>query len=143
MADSSDKTVSSHDLESNHESGSHLINDIVESYAWQNINVTVPDRATGQIISILENATGLVRAGELIAIMGPSGSGKTTLLNTISHRRAAAKATESGSRYTNGQILGLRKLQELSSYVEQDDALLGSLTVRETMRFAAGLSLPR
>lgn len=34
-------------------------------------------------------------------------------------------------------------MKRLSCFVEQEDALLGSLTVRETMRFAARLSLPR
>jgi hypothetical protein len=31
----------------------------------------------------------------------------------------------------------------MTSYVEQEDALIGSMTVRETLKFAADLSLPR
>lgn len=31
----------------------------------------------------------------------------------------------------------------MTSYVEQEDALIGSMTVRETLDFAAKLSLPR
>jgi ABC-type multidrug transport system ATPase subunit len=105
------------------------------------MNVNVKDRSTKQPLSILSNANGLVKAGELIAIMGPSGSGKTTLLNTLSYRTAAAGATTRGEILTNGQPIEWQHLRHLSAYVEQEDALIGSLTVRETMEFAARLAL--
>ena len=120
-----------------------LTNDVVQNYAWRDINVKVKDRVTGDPLSILSNANGIVHAGEMIAIMGPSGSGKTTLLNAVAHRVAAAGATTTGDLLANGQAANLQKIRDLSSYVEQDDALIGSLTVRETVGFAAGLSLPR
>lgn len=121
----------------------HLINDLIQNYAWKNINVQVKDRVSGEPLPILSDANGIVHAGEMIAIMGPSGSGKTTLLNAIAHRAAAARATTTGDRLANGQATNLQKIRDLSSYVEQDDALIGSLTVRETVDFAASLSLPR
>lgn len=121
----------------------HLINDVIQNYGWKNINVQVKDRTSGGRSSILSDANGIVHAGEMIAIMGPSGSGKTTLLNAIAHRVPAAKAIITGDRLANGERTNLQKLRDLSSYVEQDDALIGSLTVRETIEFAAGLSLPR
>lgn len=129
------------DLELNSIPSAHLINDIVQSFGWQGMNVTVKDRLTKQPLSILSDANGLVKAGELIAIMGPSGSGKTTLLNTLSHRAAAAGATTRGDILTNGQPIEWQHLRHLSAYVEQEDALIGSLTVRETMDFAARLAL--
>jgi len=130
------------DLELNPVPSAHLINDIVQSFGWQGMNVNVKDRLTKQPLSILSDANGLVKAGELIAIMGPSGSGKTTLLNTLSHRAAAAGATTRGDILTNGQPIEWEHLRHLSAYVEQEDALIGSLTVRETMDFAARLALP-
>ena len=48
-----------------------------------------------------------------------------------------------GSVAINGLHASRAILQDVSSYVEQEDALIGSLTVRETMDFAARLSLPR
>lgn len=72
-----------------------------------------------------------------------SGSGKTTLLNALAHRQAASKAFVEGSVYINKKQTMLQEVRRISSYVEQDDALLGSLTVKETMYFAAQLSLPR
>ena len=74
--------------------------------------------------------------------MGPSGSGKTTLLNTLAYREGR-KIRSHGSTAINNVSASRAILQQVSSYVEQEDALIGSLTVRETMNFAARLSLPR
>lgn len=106
------------------------------------MNVTVKDRITKSPLSVLTDANGLIKAGETMAIMGPSGSGKTTLLNTLAHSAAAAGATTRGDILTNGQFIDRNQLHHLSAYVEQEDALIGSLTVRETMNFAARLALP-
>lgn len=71
--------------------------------------------------------------------MGPSGCGKTTLLNVLAHRDTFGAKIE-GTTLVNGADLSLEAFRKLSSYVEQDDALIGSLTVRETMNFAARLA---
>ncbi len=81
--------------------------------------------------------------GEMMAIMGPSGSGKTTLLNALAHRSESSQAELSASSQIliNGQKPSRADIQTLSSYVECDEALMGSLTVHETLYFAARLSL--
>jgi ABC-type multidrug transport system ATPase subunit len=78
--------------------------------------------------------------GEICALMGPSGCGKTTLLNVLAHRDAATGATVEGLTSINGSVPSLAAFRKISSYVEQEDALIGSLTVRETMHFAARLA---
>jgi ABC-type multidrug transport system ATPase subunit len=75
--------------------------------------------------------------------MGPSGCGKTTLLNVLAHRNAASKATVAGSTLVNGTNPSSSAFRAMSSYVEQEDALIGSLTVQETMNFAARLAHKR
>ena len=72
--------------------------------------------------------------------MGPSGCGKTSLLNVLAHRDAAAGARVEGSILVNGNSPSIGAFRRLSSYVEQEDALIGSLTVRETLDFAARLA---
>lgn len=72
--------------------------------------------------------------------MGPSGSGKTTLLNTLAQRQ---KASTSGKITINGSEQPLSVHREMSAFVEQEDTLIGSLTVSETLRYSAKLSLPR
>jgi ABC-type multidrug transport system ATPase subunit len=42
----------------------------------------------------------------------------------------------------NGKEISLNDFRGISSYVEQEDALMGALTVKETLYFAAKLSLP-
>jgi ABC-type nitrate/sulfonate/bicarbonate transport system ATPase subunit len=39
----------------------------------------------------------------------------------------------------NGKTLGARSMQQMSTFVEQEDALLGVLTVRESVSFALRL----
>lgn len=72
--------------------------------------------------------------------MGPSGCGKTTLLNVLAHRDAATGAKVEGTTLVNGTVPSTGAFRRMSSYVEQEDALIGSLTVRETMHFAARLA---
>jgi ABC-type multidrug transport system ATPase subunit len=122
---------------------SHLANDVVKTFSWNAIRVVVKDRKSKQPLPILDDAAGHLLAGEMLAIMGPSGSGKTTLLNTLAHRVAAAGASTSGTVSVNGLDADTSMIRHLSSYVEQEDALIGSITVRETVAFAAKLSLPR
>jgi len=134
---------SSRDLELNPIRSVHLVNDLIHCFSWKNLNVKVKDRATGNPFLILSDANGIVHAGEMLAIMGPSGSGKTTLLNVIAHRAATAGAATTGEMLANGQPTTWQSIRDLSSYVEQEDALIGSLTVRETVTFAARLALSR
>jgi ABC-type multidrug transport system ATPase subunit len=78
--------------------------------------------------------------GEICALMGPSGCGKTTLLNVLAHRDPAFGIKVEGITMVNGSSPSLGSFRRMSSYVEQEDALIGSLTVRETMHFAARLA---
>ena len=130
---------------SDHERGAslvhHLTNDVVQHFSWSDVGVKVKNRKTGQPISILDSSYGYIEAGDVLALMGPSGSGKTTLLNTIAHRMSGPKVDVHGMIMVNGQEVSRTRLQQLSSYVEQEDALIGSLTVAETINFAARLAL--
>lgn len=80
-------------------------------------------------------------SGELLAVMGPSGCGKTTLLNFLSGRLASgSKLRVKGQRLMDGVSPSQSDLRALGAYVEQEDALIGSLTARETIDFAARLA---
>jgi len=120
-----------------------LTNTNIRSFGWKGVTVTVKDRQTQQPKTILSDVNGLVKSGELLALMGPSGSGKSTLLNVLAHRTQALNADVKAAIYINGSSANPKTFRRISAYVEQEDALVGSLTVRETLNFAARLSLPK
>jgi ABC-type multidrug transport system ATPase subunit len=97
--------------------------------------------------SILRPLTADFTAGSLNVIMGPSGSGKTSLLNSMAGRLKDDLSTrykKSGTMTFNGAEPTQDVIHSICSFVTQDDdALLASLTVRETLRYAAGLRLPK
>lgn len=64
------------------------------------------------------------------------------MLNVLAHRDPATRVTVWKDITVNGSPMSSHGLRKISSYVEQEDALIGSLTVRETLDFAARLSLP-
>ncbi|ESZ90228.1 hypothetical protein SBOR_9382 [Sclerotinia borealis F-4128] len=128
------------DVERSAVDDTHLKNTTVRNFVWKDVTVTVKDNKTKQPKAILDGVSGVVEAGEICALMGPSGCGKTTLLNFLAHRDAAAKATVVGEALVNGLNPSKSVFRDMSSYVEQEDALIGSLTVRETLNFAARLA---
>jgi ABC-type lipoprotein export system ATPase subunit len=134
-------STNSIDLEAN----GATANSIAE-FQWRGITVTVKDMKTKEPINILEGVTGCARPGkftptytetvmflltscpgELVALMGPSGSGKTTLLNVLARRPAAASASISGDLLIDGREFDSKFLKSISTYVEQEDALIGLL----------------
>ncbi|KAH7010727.1 P-loop containing nucleoside triphosphate hydrolase protein [Macrophomina phaseolina] len=117
----------------------------LEDYALEIEKRNWMGRKTKQL-EVLKPVSAQFEPGVLNIIMGPSGSGKTTLLNSMGHRlknNFSTKYHSSGNLLVNDAIPSDSVLESIISYVTQDDdALLSSLTVRETLRFAAGLRLP-
>ncbi|KAI3509403.1 hypothetical protein L1887_24652 [Cichorium endivia] len=109
------------------------------SLTWKDLCVTVPDGKNGGRRSILQGVTGCVRPGEILAIMGPSGSGKSTLLDALAGR-LHSKTRQSGDILVNGFKKTLA--YGTSAYVTQDETLITTLTVRESVYYSAQLQLP-
>ena len=81
--------------------------------------------------------------GQFLAIIGASGAGKTTLLNFLSGREISQNLEKDGEILANGQgFRQIRNFSSLSAYVQQDDILFQTMTVRECLEFAAKLKLP-
>ena len=80
------------------------------------------------------------RGGELIGILGTSGAGKSTLIKAI----AGVDPASAGTILLDGVDVysHFDSLRRRIGYVPQDDILHPTLTVRETLRFAARLRLP-
>uniref|UniRef100_A0A7S4HE97 ABC transporter domain-containing protein n=1 Tax=Prymnesium polylepis TaxID=72548 RepID=A0A7S4HE97_9EUKA len=102
------------------------------SVQWQDLAVKVVRNKEETVI--LQPTTGLLNAGDLLAIMGPSGSGKTTMLDALSGRTVPSKV--SGEVLFNGRAIPSWQRRNILSYVAQEDSLLGVFSVAETLRFA-------
>ena len=85
-----------------------------------------------------------VRTGSLFGLLGPNGSGKTTLVSILAG--ILRPAPEAGSRVLVGGLAldsHVRDIQAFSSLVPQEYAFYPRLTVRENLRFFAGVqSIP-
>jgi ABC-type multidrug transport system ATPase subunit len=90
---------------------------------------------------ILSGISGAVHPGELLAIMGASGAGKTTFLDILARKNKVG--VTGGDFYLNGEKVRDEEFRSVIGFVDQDDTLLPTLTVHETILDSALLRLPR
>ena len=90
---------------------------------------------------ILSNVQGAIHPGQLMAIMGASGAGKTTFLDILARKNKKGAIT--GNFHVNGQKVSDAEFRSVIGFVDQEDTLLPTLTVHETILDSALLRLPR
>jgi ABC-type multidrug transport system ATPase subunit/ABC-type multidrug transport system permease subunit len=73
--------------------------------------------------------------------MGASGAGKSTFLDILA--RKAKRGVVSGTTRVNGREVGNAEFKEVVGFVDQEDTLMSTLTVYETVLYSALLRLPR
>ncbi|NXC73059.1 ABCG2 protein, partial [Anhinga anhinga] len=88
---------------------------------------------------VLRDVNGIMRPG-LNAILGPTGSGKSSLLDILAARKDPNGLC--GDVLINGAPQPAN-FKCTSGYVVQDDVVMGTLTVRENLKFSAALRLPK
>jgi ABC-type multidrug transport system ATPase subunit len=103
------------------------------------LQASTPGGAPGQ--QILHGVSGRVRPGEVLAIIGASGAGKSTLLDILARR--AKRGTIGGVSTVNGRDVPDGAFRRVCGFVDQEDTLMRTLTVYETVLYSALLRLPR
>ncbi|KAJ2917583.1 hypothetical protein MD484_g2890, partial [Candolleomyces efflorescens] len=94
---------------------------------------------------LLDGISGRVKPGQVMAIMGASGAGKSTLLDILA-RKSKKGIITSGVSLVNGRAVpteGDSEFRKVMGFVDQEDTLMGTLTVYETVLYSALLRLPR
>jgi ABC-type lipoprotein export system ATPase subunit len=108
---------------------------------FRNLTYDVPDPADKtKMKTLLNTVTGRVNPGEMCALMGASGAGKSTLLDVIAGRKTVGRIV--GDILFNGAERTPAIMLQ-TAYVMQDNVHIGSLTVKETLMYAAHLRLPQ
>jgi ABC-type multidrug transport system ATPase subunit len=90
---------------------------------------------------ILHNIHGIVKPGEVLAIMGASGAGKTSFLDILARKRK--KGLVEGDFFLNNRKVSDSHFKRVVGFVDQEDTLMSSLTVYETVLYSALLRLPK
>ena len=102
---------------------------------FRNVSYRIGDK------QILDNIHGIVKPGEVMAIMGASGAGKTSFLDILARKRK--KGIVDGEFFLNGKSVSDAQFKRVVGFVDQEDTLMPSLTVYETVLYSALLRLPK
>ncbi|KAJ5225220.1 hypothetical protein N7468_006445 [Penicillium chermesinum] len=102
---------------------------------WENVSYDLNGK------EILSNIQGASTPGEITAIMGASGAGKTTFLDILARKNK--RGTVHGDFYVNGEKMSHEDFKSMIGFVDQEDTMLPTLTVHETILTSALLRLPR
>lgn len=90
---------------------------------WDNVNVWV-DLPRQRMCSrrerkqIIHSSSGIIRPGQILAVIGPSGAGKTSLFNVLSKRDQTYDVV--GSLKLNGASYDPDVLKMISGFVWQE-----------------------
>ncbi|CAB4303033.1 unnamed protein product [Prunus armeniaca] len=87
-------------------------------------------------LTILKDASGIIKPSRMTLLLGPPSSGKTTLLLALAGKLDPSLKV-SGEITYNGYRLNEFVPQKTSAYISQNDVHMGELTVKETLDFSA------
>ncbi|XP_074327306.1 ABC transporter G family member 29-like [Apium graveolens] len=87
-------------------------------------------------ITILKDATGIIKPARMALLLGPPSSGKTTFLLALAGKLESNLKIEGEITY-NGHRLEEFVAPKTSAYISQNDVHVGQMTVKETLDFSA------
>lgn len=92
--------------------------------------------AKRQKLTILKDASGIIKPSRMALLLGPPSSGKTTLLLALAGKLDPSLKVRGEISY-NGYRLNEFVPKKTSAYISQNDVHVGEMTVKETLDFSA------
>ncbi|XP_036147912.1 protein scarlet isoform X2 [Monomorium pharaonis] len=109
--------------------------------SWQNLSVYAVDQNQRTISKqLINNVRGVVRPGEITAILGGSGAGKSSLMTALAFR-AEAGVVVHGDVRVNGVSASSSYMRRHSGFMHQEDMFIETMTVLEHIWFMARMKL--
>ncbi|GAA5829442.1 hypothetical protein JCM11251_005053 [Rhodosporidiobolus azoricus] len=125
------------DSSSSSTSAKSLLEDhIPAALQFSNLSYTLPGGKR-----VLDQISGAVQPGEIMAVLGASGAGKSTFLDLLA--RKEKRGSVEGEILVNGRKVPDAEYRRVVGFVDQEDTLMGTLTVFETVLYSALLRLPK
>ncbi|CAH1440214.1 unnamed protein product [Lactuca virosa] len=87
-------------------------------------------------LTLLSDASGIIKPSRMTLLLGPPSSGKTTLLQALAGKLDSSLKVEGKVTY-NGHTLKEFVPQRTCAYVSQHDVHVAEMTVKETLDFSA------
>uniref|UniRef100_A0A5B6YTB6 Putative Pleiotropic drug resistance protein 12 n=1 Tax=Davidia involucrata TaxID=16924 RepID=A0A5B6YTB6_DAVIN len=87
-------------------------------------------------LTILKDASAIIKPSRMALLLGPPSSGKTTLLLALAGKLDSSLKVRGEITY-NGHRLNEFVPQKTSAYISQNDVHIGEMTVKETLDFSA------
>ncbi|XP_002515969.2 ABC transporter G family member 29 [Ricinus communis] len=87
-------------------------------------------------LTILKDASGIIKPSRMALLLGPPSSGKSTLLLALAGKLDPSLKVQGEISY-NGHRLDEFVPRKTSAYISQNDVHLGVMTVKETLDFSA------
>ncbi|GAV61270.1 ABC_tran domain-containing protein/ABC2_membrane domain-containing protein/PDR_assoc domain-containing protein [Cephalotus follicularis] len=87
-------------------------------------------------LTILQDATGIIKPSRMTLLLGPPSSGKTTLLLALAGKLDPSLKVKGEVTYNGYRLIDFVP-QKTSAYISQNDVHVGEMTVKETLDFSA------
>ncbi|XP_015116893.1 protein scarlet [Diachasma alloeum] len=111
--------------------------------SWRDLSVYAVDRGSSSICKqLINNVRGVLKPGDLTAILGGSGAGKSSLMTALAYRTAPGVIVHGDIR-VNGHPVDPKYMKHHSGFMHQEDIFIGTMTVLEHLWFMARMKLDR